>query len=329
MTRAGVISGDAGSGERFDVVTFGEALAVFHPQTPGPLTGVRSFDKGVGGAELNVAIGLARLGHRVAWIGRVGADPFGDEILATLRSEGIDVTHAQVDPHAPTGLYFKELRALGEARMHYVRDGTAASHTRPEDLHLATLKGARLLHLTGITPALSDDCRAASLAALDEACASGVQVSFDANLRWTLLADRDPKALLAPLLERSDLLFLAADESQVLLGDVRPGELQAILERLNAREIVVHDHTGAHAITNYAITRVCARPVTVLDSVGAGDAFVAGYLSGWLREWEPQDRLRLAEFCAASVITMPGDFAGAPTQADALAALDGPTIRQR
>jgi len=312
-----------------DVVTFGEALAVFDPATVGPLSGVRTFHRGIGGAEVNLAVGLVRLGHRVSWAGRVGRDSLGDEALSMLRGEGVDITHASRDPHRPTGLYIKELGALGRLRAHYFRADTAACRTRPENLDLDALVECRLVHLTGITAALSDTSHAAALALLDAAGVGGVPVCFDANLRRALLQDRDPRPLLAPFLERCDVLLLSAEESRRLLGTADRDRLAGVQAGLRASELVVHDHDGAFVLAAGGLAHLDARRIPVVDPVGAGDAFAAGYLSGRLRGWDPSERLRLAELCAAAVISVLGDNAGALRESDAITALSDQPVLER
>lgn len=312
-----------------DVVTVGELLGVLTPISSGPLHDVRLLEKGVGGAELNVAVGLARLGHRVGWCGRLGEDPFGHEGICRLRSEGIDVTRVVIDHVAPTGLYVKELGALGRLKVYYYRSGSAASRSRFADLDLDYLVSGRLLHLTGITPLLSDTCRDMAHRLGRVAIDHAVPLSFDGNVRFGLLAGRDPSALLGPLVELADLLFLSVAEAQLLLGSADPEQIRHDMRELRARTVVIHDASGAYAIEPGGVTHVSARSVRPVDPVGAGDALVAGYLSGWLRHWRRADCLRLGEVCAAFVVCVRGDHAGLPTEAEALVELDDVPTAER
>src|ERR671939_781816 len=134
--------------ERIEITTLGEAMVVMDPLSRGPLRHVGTFAKRIGGAELNVAVGLSRLGHRAGWAGHLGDDEFGKEILTFLRGEGVDVSRADVDPEAPTGLYFKERRALDQLRAYYYREGSAASRMRVEKLDVDYLLSGKVLHLT-------------------------------------------------------------------------------------------------------------------------------------------------------------------------------------
>src|SRR3954447_2947776 len=201
---------------QMQIMTLGEAMVVMDPLTRGPLRHVGTFAKRVGGAELNVALCLSRLGHRVGWAGRLGDDEFGKEIVAFLRGEGVDVSEVRVDPEAPTGLYFKETRALDRLRVYYYREGSAASRMRFEDLDVDYLLSGELLHLTGITPALSESCRDLTERLISQANERGVFVSFDANVRRRLFGELDPREVLASLAARADLLFLSDDEAELL-----------------------------------------------------------------------------------------------------------------
>ena len=310
-------------------MTVGEAMVVFDPDSPGLLRHVDGFVKRVGGAELNVAVALARLGHRVGWAGALGDDEFGAQIVSVLRGEGVDVDGVRFSAHAPTGIYFKQRGAVGQLRVAYYRAGSAASRLRFEDLDLDPLLGAGVLHLTGITAALSDAC--ADLVARLAAAAvdRGTLLSVDANVRWSLLGDRDPRDVLAPLVERADLLFVSGEEADALFGAHDPEVLRDVLAGLRARTIVVHDGHGAWAVDADGVTRRPAHAVTVVDAVGAGDAFVAGFLSGRLRGWDVGECLALGNACGACAVTLPGDAESMPTERDALALLHAQPGRER
>ncbi|MFD0886419.1 PfkB family carbohydrate kinase, partial [Streptosporangium algeriense] len=138
-----------------DLVTLGESMALFTARRTGLLRHARDFGLGVGGAESNLAIGVSRMGRRAAWIGRVGADEFGELLRSTLAGEGVDVRGMIVDPEAPTGLMVKSRRTAELVDVRYYRSGSAGSRLRPEDLDLPVLRSARVLHVTGITLAIS------------------------------------------------------------------------------------------------------------------------------------------------------------------------------
>ena len=305
--------------EPLQLTTLGEALVVMDPVSRGPLRHVGRFEKNLGGAELNVAVGLSRLGHRAGWAGRLGDDEFGKEILAFARGEGVDVSRTSLDSEAPTGLYFKEWRALGQLRVYYYRAGSAASRMRFDELDLEYLLSGEILHLTGITAALSESCHDLIERLLLAANERGVTVSFDVNVRLLLFEGRDPRKVLGPLAARADLLFLSDDEADLLFGGSDPDPLKEARRDIRAETVVVHHAKGAFAVEESGVSEKAAYPVEVVDTVGAGDAFVAGFLSGRLRGWSTEECLDMANACGACAVTVPGDLKGLPTAEEALA----------
>jgi 2-dehydro-3-deoxygluconokinase len=314
----------------WDLTTVGELLGVFTPVSRGPLEDVTSFERGIGGAEVNVAIGLARLGSHVQWCGRVGADSIGRDGLRTLRAEGVDIRQTTTDPGAPTGIYVKEFLGPEGVKVSYYRANSAATRMTVDDFDTNRALDCRILHLTGITPLLSASCYDLTMCLADEAQKRGVAVSFDANVRHGLLGDREPRSLLLPLVDRADLVFLSANEAALLFGTAEPSGLRARQPTNRRPTVVVHDGTHAFALEpNGTMTECATQPVAVVDPVGAGDAFVSGYLSGWLRSLSPGLTLTLAHTCASRVVGTRGDNRGLPHEADALACLDDePTTTQ-
>ena len=321
--------GHPGVSERLQVATLGEALIVLDPLSRGPLRHVGAFAKRVGGAELNVAVALSRLGHRAGWAGLLGEDEFGRQVLGFLRGEGVDVSGARLDPGAPTGVYFKERRALDRLRVYYYWAGSAASRARFEDLDADHLLSGDVLHLTGITPALSESCHDLTERLLSAANERGALVCFDANVRFGLFGGRDPRDVLGPLIARADLLFFSDEEAELLLGGNDEGAVEGARDGLRAETIVVHGAGGAYAVDGSGVHRGDAYPVEVVDTVGAGDAFVAGFLSGRLRGWDAGESLRLANACGACAVTVPGDVEGMPTEQEALSLVHDRRARER
>jgi 2-dehydro-3-deoxygluconokinase len=305
--------------EPLQLTTLGEALVVMDPVSRGPLRHVSGFEKNLGGAELNVAVGLSRLGHKAGWAGRLGDDEFGKEILAFASGEGVDVSRTSLDSEASTGLYFKEWRALGQLRVYYYRAGSAASRMRFDELDLEYLLSGEILHLTGITAALSESCHDLIERLLSAANERGVRVSFDVNVRRLLFEGRDPRKVLGPLAARADLLFLSDDEANLLFGGSDPDSLKEARRDIRAETVVVHHAKGAFAVEESGVSAKAAYPVKVVDTVGAGDAFVAGFLSGRLRGWSTEECLDMANACGACAVTVPGDLKGLPTAEEALA----------
>ncbi|WP_256966947.1 sugar kinase [Streptomyces caniscabiei] len=286
-----------------------------------------SLGLSVAGAESNVAIGLARLGHRVRWAGRVGADELGALVLRTLRAEGIDIGHAATDDTGrPTGVLLTEPRLGTLTRVSYYRTGSAGSAVTPAGVLPALASGTRVLHLTGITPALGPSAAETVLAAATAARDAGITVCLDVNYRsrlWT--ADR-ARATLRPLLAHTDLLVASEDELPLVLQDPAVDESEAVKSLLDAgvQEVIVKRGAhGATAVSAEGTVDRAARQVDAVDLVGAGDAFVAGYLSGLLDGANVEDRLHRAVTTAAFAVATRGDWEGLPTR-DELGLFDEP-----
>ncbi|HEX6445861.1 MAG TPA: sugar kinase [Streptosporangiales bacterium] len=308
-----------------DVLTFGETMANLRGHGALRLGG--TFTMTIAGAESNVAVGLARLGHRVRWAGRVGADETGALVTRTLRAEGVDVSRAGVDEDAPTGLMLLEHRTADLVRVEYHRRGSAASRIDPAALGPVLADGARLLHVTGITPALSATAAAAVAAAVEHAHANGWTVCLDVNHRARLWSRSDAARALRPLLPKLDILVASADELPIVVDDEQEPE-KALLSKGIGEVVVTDGRAGAHVVDGTGRLSRPAAPVTAVDPVGAGDAFVAGYLSARLDGLPVTDRLDRAVSVAGFAVATYGDWEGLPTRAElALAGHRDGTVR--
>jgi 2-dehydro-3-deoxygluconokinase len=296
------------------IVTVGEVLAVMDAADSGPVRHAASFRLTVAGAESNVAIGAARLGVPVAYAGRVGDDEFGRLVIGTLRGEGVDVSGVVIDAAAPTALMVKEHRLPGVVGVAYYRSGSAGSRLTAGDLPEDLLRTAGLLHVSGITPALSASAREAVFAAVELA----PRVSFDVNYRARLWSPDEARPVLTDLAARADVLFAGEDEAELLTGSPDP----EALARLGPPEVIVK--RGADGCVAWCEGRplsCAARPVTAVDTVGAGDAFAAGYLADRLAGEDFPAALRTAVTVGAFAVTQRGDWEGLPRRAE-LALLD-------
>ncbi|MFF3866041.1 sugar kinase [Micromonospora sp. NPDC001898] len=296
-----------------EVVTVGETMVVLSPGDGAPLERAGSVRLGVGGAESNVAIGLAGLGHRVAWVSRVGDDPFGRRVTAEVASAGVDVAGVAVDPHAPTGVYFKDPEVAG---VHYYRAGSAASRLGPPALADPRLAGARLLHLSGVTPALSASCRALVEHAVTDRPLGDALVSFDVNHRPRLWPAGAAAGVLRAVADRADIVLVGLDEAERLWGSTDAQAVRRLLPH-PATVVVKDGAVGATALgrTGSAVF-VPALRAAVLDPVGAGDAFAAGYLSAVLRGLDAAAALRCGHLVAVRALAVPGDCALPPRRRD-------------
>ncbi|OZM70087.1 sugar kinase [Amycolatopsis antarctica] len=290
------------------VLCIGESMALFVPAGSGQAHEVRDWKRSVGGAESNVACHLASLGVPSGWVSAVGADPFGRALLEEIAAAGVDVGGTIVDPARPTGLYIKESDADGSP-VRYYRTGSAASAMGPELLDRLDLTGVEVIHLSGITPALSPSCLELVRAVLT-APREGRCVSFDVNWRPALWAGRDARVL-GELAALADLVLVGEDEAEAVLGTRDPARLRALLPGPSA-VVVKHGERGATLLEDGgpAVFAPALR-VEVVEPVGAGDAFAAGFLAASLRGADPATRLRSGHLQAASTL-LTHDDVGVP-----------------
>ncbi|MFC8094561.1 sugar kinase [Streptomyces sp. NPDC057301] len=312
-----------------DVLTFGEAMVSLRADQPIRAGGVLRMS--VAGAETNVAIGLARLGHLVRWVGLTGDDEFGGLVLRTLRAEGVDTDMAE-RTEGPTGLVAFEPRIAEVTRVSYYRSGSAGSSIGPQHVAPALQQLPRIVHATGITAALGSTPLEAVRTAVRRAKSAGVTVSFDVNHRSKLWSRDGAAAALRPLMPHVDILIASDDELALAApaGAVTEAEQVEALLVSGVREVVVK--RGAHGAEVFDASGSTARPavpVTVRDTVGAGDAFVAGYLSGLLDGETVERRLERAGTVGAFAVTSTGDWEGLPerNELDLIRATPGSAIR--
>jgi 2-dehydro-3-deoxygluconokinase len=295
-----------------DVVTFGETMALMTPEGVGPLIHTPLLRLGIGGAESNVAIGLQRLGTASAWLGRVGSDSLGDLVVRELTAEGLQV-HAVRDDSAPTGLMIKERRTPMNQRVWYYRRGSAGSRLQPDDLPIRLVGSARLLHVSGITPALSATAAATVWSAVSAAREAGIPISFDINYRSALWSPVAAAAVCRDLVAQSHIVFAGEDEAAMLVGPGSAAELADRLRQLGPPQVVIkRGEEGCTAVVDDVRYEQSALAVPVVDTVGAGDAFVAGYLHEYLRGAAAPVRLLAAVRNGAFACLSPGDWEGMP-----------------
>ncbi|MEV6335811.1 sugar kinase [Nocardia vinacea] len=295
------------------LVTLGEALGVVAATEPGPLAPGAAMRMDFAGAEATVAIGVRRLGHESAWVGSVGADAVGTMVLDRLRAERVDISRCRIDPELPSGLMLRERRTADHMRVIYYRKGLAGSRLSAADIEPAQIAAARVLHLTGITPALSSSARDAVHTALDAAIDAGSIVSLDINYRRALWSEPDAAVELSKLVSRADIVFAGADEAAILVPAATPAVMAESLAALGPSQVVIKlGSEGALALHNGQLIRQPAVGIRSVDPVGAGDAFVAGYLAGVLDDGSVRHSLRLAATCGAFAVSVPGDWAGLP-----------------
>lgn len=299
-----------------DVVTFGESMALFAADSPGPLAEAAHFTRRLAGADSNVAIGLARLGLRIDWTSRVGDDAFGRFIVDALEAEGIDCERLIVDRQRPTGLQFKSRTDNGsDPETVYFRRGSAASALCPDDLPAARIAACRHLHLTGITAAISASAHALCHHAMNTMRAAGGTISFDPNLRPALWPSHDAmRDAINALAAKADWVLPGIDEGQMLTGSREPGAIADFYLNAGAAEVAIKlGADGAYWQSRHEHVTVAGSAVErIVDTVGAGDGFAVGFISARLDGCSVAAALARANDIGARVIQYPGDSDGLP-----------------
>lgn len=293
-----------------------------------PLHQATELHCGIGGAESNVAMGLAAMGLDSHWVGRVGRDGFGTRILNELSEHGVGVAGVEVDPDLPTGLYVKvpaqESDQDAGSSVLYYRQGSAASamgrETLANPIVAGLLESAALIHLSGITAALSPGCRDLTEAIL-AAPRKGRLISFDVNWRAALWADQD-RSVLRRLANLADVVLVGKDEAEHAFGTTDEAELRRLLPDPDVL-VIKNEAISAIALNrNGSREEVPALSVDVVEPVGAGDSFAAGYLSGMLFGLAQKASLRRGHVAAACTLTVHGDRGPLPEAAQLSAILD-------
>lgn len=298
-----------------DVITLGESMVLLSPESYGPLRYVHRFNKFVGGAESNVAVALSRLGHKAGWVSKLGNDEFGLFIRNVIRGEGVDTSQVQFEKNYNTGVYFKE-RIIGrDPNIYYYRKNSAASTLSPEDISLSYFKQAKYIHLTGITAALSSSSKKTIKEAIKIAKSNSNQfVVFDPNIRLKLWSEVEAKNELSLIAYECDIVMPGLEEGRLLTGEESPEKIaEHFLKKGTTLVIVKLGSQGAYFATKEENGYVPGFKVEkIVDTVGAGDGFAAGVISGLLRGWSNYEAVKLGNKIGACAIGVEGDFEGYP-----------------
>ena len=301
-----------------DLVTLGETCVALVARSRGPLRYATEFERRPGGAESTVAAGVARLGHGAGWMSRLGRDEFGAYVLGLMRSEGVDTAAVRVDPHARTGVFFRDNRADGRSSVVYYREHSAFAGFGPDDLDEDYIASARILHLTGITPGLSPSCRAAALRAAEIARANGVAIVFDPNYRAAIWPPEEARPCIEDLMLRSDHVLAGREDLVKLTGLAEEGAqldylhalgLPSVVLKLGARGAVLSCADGAERVEGYGTE-------PAFDRFGAGDAFAAGYICGLLDGRDRRGAVALGNAVAGWSVRLPGNIESLPDRND-------------
>lgn len=300
-------------------------MAMFVAKSCGPLYEVEEFTRMLAGAEVNVAIGLKRLGHSVAYVTKLGTDPFGTYIENKLKAEGLDVQISKDENHF-TGYQLKGKVMEGDPEVFYYRKNSAASCISVEDVEKVDLEGARVLHITGIPPALSKSCREATYRLIERAREKGMLISFDPNLRPTLWESKEVMIeTINDIASKADIVLPGTGEGKILMGSDKPEEIAEFYRKNGAKAVIIKaGGDGAYAgweggkafYPGYKVKEV-------VDTVGAGDGFAVGILSAWLEGLQMPEMVDRGNAIGSIQVSVASDNEGLPTKEELDAYMKG------
>ena len=300
-----------------ELITLGEAMIVFIAENEGDFTDIENFSKGIAGAELNVSMGLSRLGHKVSYITKLGKDVFGNYIEDVINKEGILSDNISKDSNYSTGFYFKTKVKDGDPEVHYFRKNSAASKITCKDIEDTDFSGAKILHITGITAALSESSLDAVYKAIDKARENNMLITFDPNIRVQLWKSEEYMVeVLNDIASKCDVILPGIKEGNILTGKETKEEIADFYLNSGAKAVVIKNGpSGAYLKTLEEEKIVPGFKVKkVVDTVGAGDGFATGVLSGLLDGQSYENALIKGNAIGALMVTSKGDNSSLPTE---------------
>ncbi|WP_077845743.1 PfkB family carbohydrate kinase [Clostridium puniceum] len=303
-----------------DVITIGDAMIAMCPVKKGPIIFSDTFERKIGGAELNVAIGCSRLGLKAGWISRLGNDDFGKYILKTVRGEGIDTSEVKFVDGYPTSVYFREVLADGSSRSFYYREKSPTSTMKCKDLNEDYFKEAKILHITGVFPSITKNNQDIILEAVKLAKKHNLTVSFDPNIRLKMWTKEEAKSYIEKILPDVNVILIGDEEIEILLGETT---IEAAIETFHGygieKVVVKKGAKGALGSDGKNVYEVEAiKPKALVDTVGAGDGFAAGFLTELVKGKSLEECVRFANAVGSLVVGVEGDNEGLPYYDDVL-----------
>lgn len=298
-----------------EIILIGEPMAMFVADYVGNLEDVEKFTRSLAGAEVNVCIGLKRLGYDVSYVTKLGVDPFGKYIKKSLENEGIDASNITFDQNFPTAFQLKGKTEAGDPEVVYFRRGTAASHMTKEDVEKIDLEGVRHIHVTGIPPALSTSFREATYELIKRAREKGLYITFDPNLRPALWHSKEEMIrVINDIASKCDMILPGIGEGLILTGSSDPDVIADFYLNLGAKIVIVKiGDKGAFVKSKDESYTVSGFKVEkVVDTVGAGDGFAVGVISGILEDLSLKDAVTRGNAIGAMQVMVPGDNEGLP-----------------
>lgn len=293
-------------------------MALLIADTTGPLEEVEHFTRALSGAEVNVSIGLSRLEHQVEYLTRLGDDPFGHYIAHTLGENQIGISLVTYDPVYRTGIQLKNRVTDGsDPYAPYYRKGSAASHISEKEIDAIDLSEVKLVHVTGIPPALSQTARKATFRLMERAKEKGIFITFDPNLRPALWEDEETmRTVINQLASKADVVLPGIEECKILVGTTNKEEIADFYQKAGVKTVVIKDGAkGAFVRENEKSYMVSGFKVEkVVDTVGAGDGFAVGVISGILEGIPMEESVKRGNAIGAIQVMNISDNEGLPTR---------------
>lgn len=298
-----------------DVTTIGDGMITMNPKTKGPLRFSNEFERKIGGAELNVAIGCARLGLKSSWISRLGDDEFGRYILNYTRGEGIDVSSVKLESEYNTPLNFKEISESGSGRTFYYRFPSPTESIKIDDVENSSIKDSKILYISGVFASFSSQNRELIKKAITIAKENKVRIALDPNIRLKLWSKAEARAFLLEILPDVDIMLSGKEEADIIFGSQNTEEHIESLKKYDIQYIAIKkgEDGAVCCLQNMPNQYTPSFPVkNAVDTVGAGDGFNVGFLYGILNKWSLDKIAVFANKIGAMVVEVSGDNEGLP-----------------
>lgn len=303
-----------------DVITIGDAMIAMCPREKGPIIFSDNFKRKVGGAELNVAIGCARLGLKAGFISRLGNDDFGKYILKTIRGEAIDISEVKLVDGYQTSVYFREVLSDGSSRSFYYRENSPTSTMKCEELDEEYFRAAKILHITGVFPSITKNNQDIILEAIKLAKKNNLIISFDPNIRLKMWTKEEANSYIEKVLPYVDNILVGDEEIEILLGDITiENAIKTFHDYGIGKVVIKKGDKGAIGSDGNSIYEVDAiKPKALVDTVGAGDGFAAGFLTALCKDKSFKECVEFGNAVGSLVVGVEGDNEGLPYYEDVL-----------
>ncbi|MGG3235731.1 sugar kinase [Priestia flexa] len=298
-----------------DVLTIGDALISMYPRKKGPLRFSHSFERGMGGAELNFAIGCARLGLKPGWISKLGDDEFGKYVFDQARGEGVDLSHVTFTSNYPTSVYFREIHANGDSRSFFYRHDSPTLELSQHDIVEEYVKNFKILHITGVFPSIHHQNIELMKFIISIAKKHGLKISFDPNVRLKMWSAEEAVAFVLSILKDVDIILTSKEEADLIFGLQSERNHIEAFKKYGIETVVIKkgadgavgEHNGEY------LEQPAVHVPLVVDTVGAGDGFDAGFISAHIKGKTFKECLEYGSIVGAMVVSVEGDNEGLPT----------------